>query len=163
MADVDSAAACPAASSPQERREEVDILLVEDNHADAYLLKELLAEKDSPPELHWAANGREALDFVYRREGYREAKRPDLILLDLGLPVISGYDLLKELKGQSGYADIPVFVLTTSSNPSDSDRCLSLGADGFLTKPSNLEGYRALVQKLTTPGFPKRERQAAGA
>lgn len=126
----------------------MDILLVEDSSSDAYLLKELFAGKANAPMIHWVVDGYHALDYVFQRREYEEAKRPDIILLDLNLPRISGYEVLKELKNTPTFADIPVIILTTSTAPLDHSQCKALGADICLSKPHGLKDYEELVQKL---------------
>ncbi|MDE3059927.1 MAG: response regulator [Pseudomonadota bacterium] len=126
----------------------MDILLVEDNKSDAFLLKELFAKKSNAPEIHWVVDGYDALDYVFRRKQYQDAPRPDVILLDLKLPRISGYEVLKQIKSVPGYADIPVVILTTSLNPLDHTQCKALGADICLSKPYGLKDYESMVQRL---------------
>jgi CheY-like chemotaxis protein len=133
----------------------MNILLVEDNPADMRMLKDLLEEKPSSPVLNWVTDGYEALDYVCQRNEYREVTRPDVILLDLGLPRISGYDVLKKLKEEPTYAGIPIIILTTSRNPFDRSQCEALGADVFVSKPHSLKGYEALVQQLISQEFPR--------
>jgi CheY-like chemotaxis protein len=126
-----------------------NILLVEDNNYDVSLLVESFAQVEKPPHIKHVQDGHQALDYVYRRSPqYQTASKPDLILLDLGLPRISGYDVLKQLKTDKRYSDIPVAVLTTSCNPLDKNQCLALGADVYLTKPNSLSGYKILAREV---------------
>jgi CheY-like chemotaxis protein len=113
--------------------------------------------------MEWVTDGHEALDYVYRRNEHTEASTPDVILLDLGLPRISGYDVLKNLKTDPAHATIPVVVLTTSRNPFDRSQCQALGADIFLSKPRSLKGYEALVVQLMSMELPKLKQAAARA
>jgi len=126
----------------------MDILLVEDSSSDAYLIKELFTKTDDPPMVHWVVDGYHALDYVFRRREYKEASRPDIILLDLNLPRISGYEVLKELKKTPPFANIPVIILTTSTAPLDHSQCMALGADVCLSKPHRLKDYEDLVRLL---------------
>lgn len=126
----------------------MDILMVEDNPADVRLLKELMAEQGHAPNIHWVMDGHEALDYVFQRNEHKSAAKPDMVLLDLGLPRISGYEVLKEIKEDGRFGDLPVVVLTTSRNPLDQNQCKSLGADSFLSKPRNLKGFEELAQQL---------------
>ena len=126
----------------------MDILLVEDNSSDAYLLKELFARNQNPPMIHWVVDGYHALDYVFKRREYEEASRPDIIVLDLNLPRINGYEVLKELKTNSPFADIPIIILTTSRNPLDHTQFKALGADICLSKPHGIKDYEELVQRL---------------
>lgn len=132
----------------------MNILLVEDNEADAYLLMEFF-EKYNVDGIRWVTDGRAALDFVAQKGEYSGSPRPDVILMDLGLPRISGYDALKKLKDDPSYANIPVVVLTTSCNPLDQRQCMDLGANAFFSKPHNLKGYEELTHKLATAELPR--------
>lgn len=133
----------------------MDVLLVEDNEADAYLLRELVAEKPDAPAIHWVSNGYEAMAYMRNDAPYQRSLPPDLILLDLGLPRISGYEVLKELKGQPHFSAIPVIILTTSRNPMDRSQCLEFGADAFISKPYNLKEYEALAEQLISEELPR--------
>lgn len=126
----------------------MNILLVEDNSADACLLTELFARKGPEAAIHWVTNGYDALDYVFRRKQYGMATPPDLILLDLNMPRINGYEVLRELKENPQAASIPVIILTTSPDPLDYSQCKALGADTCLCKPHGLRDYEALVQQL---------------
>jgi CheY-like chemotaxis protein len=131
------------------------ILLVEDSRDDASLLADFLAEERNAPDVHWVTDGKQALDYLAQQGKYQNAKRPDVILMDLAMPRFGGYEALKELKQTPPYSDIPVIVLTTSHNPVDYTNCLRLGASGFFSKPFNLQGYEDLVQKLMNSEFPR--------
>ncbi len=133
----------------------MNILLVEDNPADMRMLKDLFEETPKPPTLAWVTDGYEALDYVFQRKEYKEAATPDVILLDLGLPRINGYEVLWELKQDPAYKSIPVVILTTSCSPLDRNQCESLGADVYLSKPHSLKGYEELVQQLSATDLPK--------
>lgn len=124
------------------------ILLVEDNAADAYVLSEVFSQKRGAPEIHWVKNGHDALNYVFKKKPYEEAVRPDLILLDLNIPRVSGHGVLKELKETPVYSAIPIVILTASINPLDHTQCKVLGADMCLSKPHGLKEYDVLVQKL---------------
>jgi len=126
----------------------MDILLVEDSSTDAYLLKEVLARKQYAPEIHWVIDGYRALDYVFQRREYQHAQRPDMIVLDLNLPRITGYEVLKELKNNADFATIPVVILTTSRDPLDHTQCKALGADMCLSKPRVIKEYEDMVQRM---------------
>jgi len=126
----------------------MDILLVEDSSADAYLLKEVLARKEYAPEIHWVIDGYRALDYIFQRREYQHAPRPDIIVLDLNLPRITGYEVLKELKADTHFSNIPVVILTTSRDPLDRAQCEALGADMCLSKPHIIKEYEDMVQRM---------------
>jgi CheY-like chemotaxis protein len=131
------------------------ILLVEDSRDDASLLIDFLAEEQNAPGISWVIDGHEALQYVAQTGKHKEAIRPDVILLDLAMPRLGGYETLKELKKTGPYSDIPVIIITTSYNPVDHKNCLGFGARAFFSKPSNLQGYEDMVQRLTQSEFPR--------
>jgi len=131
------------------------ILLVDDSRDDASLIRDFLAEEKEAPEVQWVTDGREALSYIAQEGKYIDAKRPDIILLDLAMPRFGGYEMLKELRQIGPYATIPVIVLSTSHSPTDYNNCLELGANGFFSKPSTLQGYEDLVQHLMGFEFPR--------
>lgn len=132
----------------------MQVLLVEDNASDASLLMEFLSDKEGAPKVHWVTNGQDAMDYLFKRTPHNDAVSPDAILLDLGLPRISGYELLKTIKKDPQLARVPVIVLTTSRNPADQRESHILGAITFLSKPNNLKGYEDLVNHLMYQEFP---------
>src|SRR5437868_2892652 len=92
----------------------VDLLLVEDNPGDVRLTEEALREASFRVKLSVATNGVEAVDFLHRRGKYSQAPRPDLILLDLNLPLMTGPEVLSDIKTDPDLKRIPVLVMTSS-------------------------------------------------
>lgn len=133
----------------------VNVLLVEDNPADMRLMKDLFEDLQSSLQLSWVTNGHDALDYVYGRNDYQGSTSPDVILLDLGLPRITGYDVLKQLKENPELSKIPILIFTTSRNPLDCSQCEALGADGYISKPNSLKGYEELAEHLLHQEIPK--------
>lgn len=121
------------------------ILLAEDNPADVYLLREALnTHGGEQVELTVASDGEEALDYVERRGRFFDARRPDLIVLDLNLPKSEGSDVLRCIRQRDDLLGIPVIILTSSDSPSDRSIVERLGADRFITKPSDLDEFLSL-------------------
>jgi CheY-like chemotaxis protein len=122
------------------------ILLAEDNPADVYLIREAIARYrcSNDLELVIASDGEQAIDFILRRGQYAGAGRPDLIILDLNLPKSDGVDVLRCIRRQSDLQAVPVVILTSSDSPNDRTATESLGADSFITKPSDLDAFMAL-------------------
>lgn len=140
-----------------------DILLVEDDLADAHLVRTAIRECKLHCELHHAVDGVEAFAFL-RREGdrYRNMPRPDLILLDLNMPRMNGREFLTAIKADNNLASIPVAVLTTSGVERDVEMAYKLGASGFVTKPVDMlqfiEAMRQLLNYwLKLARLPKKE------
>src|SRR5581483_8297053 len=130
------------------RDQAVEILLVEDNPGDVDLIREGLEGAGARYHLSVVENGAEALDFLRRRGRYAQAVRPDLILLDLNLPVMDGRETLQEIKAYDELRRIPVIVLTTSEKVEDVLHCYDLHANCYLTKPLGLEAYLRVMQGI---------------
>ena len=115
---------------------QVSILLVEDDHGHARLIEMNLRRAGvSNPIIH-CDNGQKAVDFLVKESNDREGRPLQLIvLLDLVLPVLDGYEVLKTIKNNERTKSIPVIVLTTTDDPSEVSRCYQLGCNLFITKP----------------------------
>lgn len=133
----------------------MNLLLVEDNNADALLLKDFLVCDQFRPRVYWVKDGQVALDFLGKKGDFADSPVPDIILLDLALPYLSGFDVLKQMRREPAYSHIPVVVLTTSSNPKDRENCLEMGASAFFSKPFTLKGYETLVETFVMSEFPR--------
>jgi CheY-like chemotaxis protein len=100
-------------------------------------MKRALEKGRLKSRLSWIKDGKAALDFLHHRGAYTDVKaypRPDLILLDLKLPKVSGLEILKHLKSEKTLKEIPVLVLTASDNKSDIINTYQGGADSYFTK-----------------------------
>jgi CheY-like chemotaxis protein len=126
----------------------IEILLVEDNPGDERLTREALKEGKVYHKLHWAKDGVEAMDFLFRRGKFKDAPRPDIILLDLNLPKKDGREVLQEIKSDETLKRIPVVVLTTSKAEEDVLRTYDLHANCYVTKPVDLEKFIVVVRSI---------------
>lgn len=117
---------------------ERSILIVEDNPDDGLLTLRAL-KKLNYTNITLAETGSEALDYLYgeNENGYSSGKKrtPDLILMDLNLPVIDGFTLLKKIRSEKRTEKIPVIVLTSSGEESDIEKSYELGANSYIQKP----------------------------
>lgn len=127
----------------------MEILLVEDSLTSARLTMGSLKGGQVQHRLTWVTNGEDALEFVRQQGKFGRAPRPDLILLDLGLPKKDGREVLREIKGDPTLAEIPVVVLTASTDQEDRFASERLQVESYLTKPVNVEKFLALVAKLS--------------
>ena len=125
-----------------------EILLVEDNPADVVLIQEAFKEARLQNKICVASDGEQALEFLRKQGAFSEATRPDLILLDLHLPKRSGREVLYEIKNDTDLAEIPVIILTTSSEDEDVHQAYRLHANCYLTKPVNMESFMDLVRRF---------------
>lgn len=130
------------------------ILLVEDDPADAGLAKRAIREGRILCDVHHAVDGVEALSYL-RREGPRfaDARRPDLILLDLNMPRLDGRGVLGAIKQDPDLRGIPVVVLTTSDVQQDIEAIYRLGANSFVTKPLDLQDFFTVISGLENYWF----------
>jgi CheY-like chemotaxis protein len=126
----------------------IDILLIEDDPGDELITREAFEHNKLKNRLHVAHDGEEGLDYLYRRGVHQDAKRPDLILLDLNLPKYDGRQLLEQIKSDPGLSRIPVVVLTTSSAEEDILRSYQLHANAYVTKPVDLDQFMNAVRQI---------------
>lgn len=122
----------------------IQILMVEDDPGDVFLIREALKSSMLRFTVHHADNGEKALDFLHRRKPFESSVRPDLILLDLNLPRVNGIEVLRDVKSVPELSDIPVIVLTTSKSEADAILCRQLGADDFISKAPSFEEFLAV-------------------
>jgi len=130
-----------------------EILLLEDEPADAHLVRISLRDARVHCRLHHLLDGREGLDFLHRKPPYEHAPRPDLILLDLNMPRMNGREFLAEIKAEEALCDIPVVVLTTSEVERDVEASFKNGASGYITKPVDIEQFAAAIAQLSDYWF----------
>jgi len=126
----------------------MDILLVDDNPGDVRMVVEALKEALPAARLSVAIDGVDAVRFLRREGRYYKAPRPDLILLDLRLPKMSGFDVLSEIKRDPDLGRIPIVVQTSSEAPADVQRAYSLHANCYITKPIDLDEFCRTMRVL---------------
>jgi CheY-like chemotaxis protein len=124
------------------------LLYVEDNPADAAIAREALDAVGAKVQITVVENGPQAFDYLANRGYFADAPTPDLVLLDLNLPIMSGLMILAELRRESRWAKLPVVVYTSSRTPADRTMALRLGAR-FETKPSSWIEAVALAERLS--------------
>ncbi|HYH45973.1 MAG TPA: response regulator [Thermoanaerobaculia bacterium] len=127
------------------------ILLVEDSPEDVEATRRAFQRSGLRNPIHHCADGDEALDYLLRRGAYEppaEAPRPGIILLDLNLPGTDGREVLEEVKRHEEIKHIPVIVLTTSNDERDVAACYRLGANSYVQKPVDLEGFLKAIERL---------------
>jgi chemotaxis family two-component system response regulator Rcp1 len=126
----------------------IEILLVDDSPTDVRLTQEALQECNLINQLHVVDDGEEAVDFLRQRGRYADARRPDLILLDLNLPKKDGREVLAEIKADDRLRQIPVVVLTTSNNEKDILQADDLNCNCYITKPVDFERFLNIVKSI---------------
>jgi CheY-like chemotaxis protein len=126
------------------------ILLVEDDPGHAVLIEKNLRRAGITNEIITLNNGQEAVDFLLKRDSSRSNIHVDhlIILLDLNLPVLDGYQVLKTIKQDERTRRIPIIVLTTTDNPSEVTKCYELGCNAYVTKPVEYDAFSKAIQNL---------------
>lgn len=124
------------------------VLLVEDDPGDVVIAREALRANRLKSKLNVVPDGIEAMKYLRRENGYADAERPDLILLDLNLPGKSGHEVLAELKTDPKLRKIPVVILTTSGAVEDVEQSYDLHANVFVTKPVDFDHFTDVVKQI---------------
>ena len=135
-------------SPGREQRHAAEVLLVEDNPADARLITEILGRGPVPKRIRVVGGGDEALVLLRRRGVALEAPRPSLVVLDLNLPGRDGRDVLREMKQDPELRCIPVVVFTTSSALTDVRQAYELQANAYLVKPIGLDAFTEVIRAV---------------
>jgi two-component system, chemotaxis family, response regulator Rcp1 len=126
----------------------VQILIVEDNPADARLVREVMRDSKVLNEIHWVADGVEALAFLHREGKYSTAPRPNLIFLDLNMPRKDGREVLQSVKADPSLRQIPIVVMTSSQAEEDVARAYDQHANCYVRKPIDFDQFHQVVKNL---------------
>jgi two-component system response regulator len=129
------------------------ILLVEDSPEDCETTERAFRRSGLKNPIHHCADGDEALDYLLRRGKHADAPRPGVVLLDLNLPGTDGREVLTEIKSHPDLKQIPVIVLTTSSDDRDVSACYKAGANSYVQKPVDLDGFMRAIERLNDYWF----------
>jgi DNA-binding response OmpR family regulator len=127
------------------------ILLVEDNRMDVTLTLDAFREAKFINTVHVCTNGKDALDYIFGRGNYADRAaypKPDIVLLDLKLPGVDGFEVLKQVKSTSMVKRTPVIILTSSKEEGDRALTYDLGANSYLVKPVSFDGFLGVVKKI---------------
>ena len=126
----------------------IRILSVEDNPADKRLISEILRMSQLLTKVEFVTDGMEALEYLYRRGKYADRELPDLVLLDLTLPRVDGYEVLQTIKSDAGLRTLPVLILTGSKNHEDVRRSYELHANTYIVKPFDLDDLTTVMRGI---------------
>ncbi len=128
--------------------EPIHILLVEDNEGDILLTTEALENAKFFTKLSVVKDGKQAMDFLTKADGYSDATQPDMLLLDINLPKRNGHQVLKFIKENEVLKHIPVIMLTTSSSPSDINQAYENHVNCFITKPIEAHSFIDVIATI---------------
>jgi two-component system response regulator len=124
------------------------ILMIDDNLADIDLVRHAMLECDEEVEVFGVADAVRAFSVLARQGQFAGMPRPDLILMDISMPMIDGIKALGIIKSTPDWADIPVMILTSSGLTSERERSIRLGAVDHHLKPTSFDGYLRLVSRI---------------
>jgi CheY-like chemotaxis protein len=133
-----------------EHHKAVTILLAEDDPGHAALIEKNLRRAGIANDIVKVDDGQKAVDFLFKQNAYRNDDRPVpiLILLDLNMPVMDGYQVIKVLKADERTRTIPIVVLTTTDTSQDVSRCYDLGCNVYITKPVEYGKFSEAIRNL---------------
>jgi len=128
----------------------VTILLVEDDPGHARLIERNLRRAHITNEIVTLGDGQQAVDYLLKESAYAGATHtmPLLMLLDLNLPRLDGYQVLTRLKADERTRHIPIIILTTTDEPQEIERCYALGCNVYVTKPVEYDEFAEAIRKL---------------
>jgi CheY-like chemotaxis protein len=139
----------------------VTILLAEDDDGHATLIQRNLQRTKLNPQIVRFRDGQEVVDYLAKPRPVPKSSDTVVLLLDIRMPRLDGMEVLRRIKTDPATKAIPVFMLTTTDNPQEVDRCFSLGCNIYLTKPVEYSAFTAAMQRLSSflevMQFPARE------
>jgi CheY-like chemotaxis protein len=132
-------------------KDTINILLVDDDLDDHEFFKAAIHSIENVNcSVSYVFNGRQAMDYLLKTNAYKNINDPlpDFIALDVNMPVMDGFEFLKELKKNEKFRNIPVYILTTSRDISHLKKCKDLGCDDFFSKPPSLNELTSVIKKM---------------
>lgn len=124
------------------------ILLVDDNPDDIMIAKRAFTKVQVHNKIYVTHDGEEAIQFLRKEGPYKDVPTAGLVILDLNMPKVSGFEVLETIKGDENLKSIPIIVLTSSSRPEDIERAYELGCNSFIVKPINFEDFIEAVMEI---------------
>lgn len=131
-----------------QRDRPIQILLVEDSPGDSWLIADILMSGPVPKQIHTTSDGNLAMRYLRGLGEYADARRPDLVLLDLNLPGKTGLDVLREIKADPDLRTLTVIVLTTSDEAADINAAYDLNANCYVVKPMDLAEFTRAIRGI---------------
>lgn len=127
---------------------EFQILLIDDRASDATLFEHALKQAETRVKLYWVASAEEGLEYLKQEGRFASAGRVRLVVSDLSMPGMDGFQFLEHMRENRALSAIPVVIMSSSRSPRDILRCYQLGANSYITKPMSLETFVVTVRML---------------
>jgi CheY-like chemotaxis protein len=124
------------------------ILLIDDRPSDAKLFQHAMEQAATRAKLYWVATAEDGLEFLRREGRFTGVGRPKLVVSDLNMPGMDGFQFLTEARNNPAFAAIPIVIFSSSRSPRDVLRCYQLGANSYIAKPMSLETFVAAIATL---------------
>lgn len=131
----------------------IELLLIDDDQADVYLAKRAFKKCKTPVEIQVARHGEDALSLLRREGSYGDARRPDLIFLDLNMPRMNGHEFLEVMKADDDLKAIPTIVMSMSDSEIDIQMSYQRQASAYITKPVELEAFAHVIRLVEDHWF----------
>lgn len=134
-------------------RTPIELLLIDDDQSDIYLARRALKKCRTPVQIQVARHGEEALSLLRHEESYEDARRPDLIFLDLNMPRMNGHEFLEAMKVDDDLKSIPIIVMSMSESDVDMFESYRLQANAYISKPIELEAFTEVIRSIEDHWF----------
>ena len=128
----------------------MNVLFIEDNEAEQLIMKEAFKEARVDHDLYFVMDGIEALEFLRMEGVFQDVPKPDLIILDLNMPRKNGLEVLSDIKNNPKWKHIPVLIFSNSEFTGDICKCYTLGANAYLNKPADFQGFGLILPMSLT-------------
>ena len=127
-------------------------LVADDDPDEHYLIHTAIQEINSTAEIHSVFTGFQLFEFLFNKGMYEDVQNPlpHVIIADINMPVLNGFDVIKSVKETEQLKDIVIYILTTSTREEDKLKALTLGADGYYTKSNNFEKLKEIMKEIET-------------
>lgn len=126
----------------------MEILLIEDSVIQALIISELLKDNNSQYNLTILNDGEKAINYLFRKGSYKNVPLPDIVILDLNLPKVNGFDILSEIQKHEELRNVKVVILTSSEDEDDKSRARQLGALEYFIKPFVFTEYQQIIDQI---------------
>ncbi len=134
------------AIAPTEPRKPLRLLLAEDNEDDVFLIRQAFARAEVPIDMSIVGDGANAVRFLQQEPPFENAQRPQVVLMDINMPLKNGFEALAELKSDPDLCSIPIIMMTTSNREEDIALSYARGASSFITKPTTIEDLERVAR-----------------